>query len=265
MDALEDLLSRLYGHSDEDVSHLLKSLEAAEYTVARSSLLKAIRFTPLQYAIMMLSPSSVESLLAEGADVKAEPTLAYAARCARDELIELLIDKGADVNMKDRKGRTALHWACHYGNYNLFFELVRCAEDEIDWDARTLEGENAFELGVSEGMTSLWASCDVDEFRLDSSGLQTRPLCVDTGRNTSVPHSLCHLKHRATRTALDVDVDVCVRVKHEFDVSTLPQTADEIRLACALYAAVPVSITSLLEPCQLAQPMQRRRTVLYYF
>lgn len=167
MDALEDLLTRHFGHSDEDVSHLWTSLESTEYSVARYSVFNAIDYTPLQYAIKF-SPSSVKSLLLDGADAAAEPLLAYAASAARAELIELLLGKGADVNMKDRMGRTALHWACYICRYNPFFELVRCAEGQIDWNARTLEGQTAldlFELCVSEGRVSHWASVYVDQVR----------------------------------------------------------------------------------------------------
>lgn len=95
-------------------ARLLESLETTEYTPARSSVFNAIRHTPLPYAIQF-SPSSVESLLAQGADAAAEPTLAYAVRNGRAHLIESLIDNlnGADVNMKDGRRRAALHWACY--------------------------------------------------------------------------------------------------------------------------------------------------------
>ncbi|KAI0799650.1 hypothetical protein BC629DRAFT_187349 [Irpex lacteus] len=160
-------MSRRSGCSDEDVLQLLTSLEATDYAVARSSVFDAIRYTPLQYAIRF-SPSSVESLLAEGADAAAEPTLAYAAVCAAStNLIRLLSVNGADVNMK-YEGRTALHWACYKCSYNTFCELVRCAGDKIDWDARTPEGQNAldlFEMGVSKGNAWDFTSEQINEFR----------------------------------------------------------------------------------------------------
>ncbi|KAI0799648.1 ankyrin repeat-containing domain protein [Irpex lacteus] len=153
IDALQDVLSRRFGYSDEDTAHLLTSLETTEYTMARSSVFDAIGYTPLQYAIRF-SPSNVESLLAEGADAAAEPTLAYAARFGSIDLIELLIDKGADVNRKDSWGRTALHWACYLCYYVDFFELLQCAEDKIDWDVRTSEGQDALDL-FDDGVASV--------------------------------------------------------------------------------------------------------------
>lgn len=165
IDALGDLFTRHYGHSDEDVSHILASLQTTEYTVARSSVFGAIWYTPLRHAIAS-SPSNVEHLLA--ADASAEPTLACAVRARRADLVQLLIDKGAGVNMQDSRGRTALHWACYYCSDDEFFGLLQCAKDSIDWDARTPEGQNALdmlELGVSEGQAWHLTSAQIDEFR----------------------------------------------------------------------------------------------------
>ncbi|KAI0825997.1 hypothetical protein BC629DRAFT_1452198 [Irpex lacteus] len=97
----------------------------------------------------------------------AEPALAYAVSCGREELIELLIDNGTDINMK-YKGRTTLHWVCYYCIYSTFSALLRCAEEKIDWNARTPEGLDAldlFDMGVSEGYASDLISTQVDEFR----------------------------------------------------------------------------------------------------
>lgn len=171
MDALEDLLSRFSGYPDKMVSDLMISLKTAEYTVARSYVFKAIRYTPLEYAILF-SPSSVETLLAEGVDAAAEPALAYAVRAGRTDLIKVLVDKGAEVNAKDRWGRTALHWACYYCRYSTFFELVLRAAGRIDWNGRTQDQKFAqdalalFELGVSEGLASYLTSVEIIHFRM---------------------------------------------------------------------------------------------------
>lgn len=165
-DALQDFLSRDYGHSDEDTVQLLTSLETTDYAVARSSVFDAIKYTTLHYAIRF-SRSSVESLLAEGADAAAEPTLAYVVCYGKDDLIRLLVDNGTDVNMK-YQGRTALHWACYWCYYDDFFELLQCAESKIDWDARTPKGQNALDLfddGVSRGEASHLTPVQIDKFR----------------------------------------------------------------------------------------------------
>lgn len=137
--------------------------------MARSLAFSAIRYTPLGYAIAFLGTSK-ESVLAEleGTDAAAEPVLSYAVHAGREGLIESLIEKGADVNLKDSWGRTALHWACYQCHYKVFFELLRCAEVEIDWDSRTPEGQSALdllEMGVSDGSASYLTSSQIDEFR----------------------------------------------------------------------------------------------------
>ena len=61
---------------------------------------------------------AVKQHLAAGVDVdvKAESSdewtpLHYAAYSSQKEVAELLIDKGADVNAKDKNGKTPLDWA----------------------------------------------------------------------------------------------------------------------------------------------------------
>ena len=145
MDALEDYLDRNRARH-VDVTGFMASLENTTCnSEGRSSVFEVTGYTPLGFAIIF-APESVESLLADGKDAAAEPTLAYAVGNLRPELIKPLLDAGADINMRDWEGHTALLEACSRCFYNGFFELLRWAEDEIDWDACAPDGQNALEL-----------------------------------------------------------------------------------------------------------------------
>ena len=169
MDALEDYLDRNRARH-VDVTGFMASLEDTTCnSKGRSSVFEAINYTPLRYAITF-SPESVESLLADGEDAAAEPTLVYAVGCGRSELIKPLLDAGADVNMRNWRGHTALLVACSGCHYNAFLELLRWVEDDIDWDACAPDGRNALELFdscVSAGGVSstLFSRSQLDEFR----------------------------------------------------------------------------------------------------
>ena len=105
-------------------------------------------------------------LVVGGEDATIDATVAAAAGSGRSELIKPLLDAGADVNMRDGYGRTALHLACSWYNYSTFFELLRWAEDDIDWNARTPYGQNAlhlFDLSISNGFTAHLSQSQIDE------------------------------------------------------------------------------------------------------
>ena len=55
------------------------------------------------------------------------------------DLAQLLISKGADVNVADERGMTALHWAAHYGRQDLLEML--CA-GHADVEARDSDGKS---------------------------------------------------------------------------------------------------------------------------
>jgi len=75
----------------------------------------------------------VELLIARGADVNAKggatTPLISAARFDRVATMEILIAKGADLNAKDTKGWTALHWAACYSGRNAVRLLISKGAD----------------------------------------------------------------------------------------------------------------------------------------
>lgn len=167
MEALEDFLVR-HARPGTDVPGLLSALETKPIgSASRCSMFKAIGYTPLSYAIRF-SPSSVFALLSHGEEASAEPILTTAVRAGKRELIKPLLDAGADINVKDHKGQSALHWVCYQCKRLCFEELLRWAGAKIAWDSQTPEGYNAlelFDIGVSAGLASALSTTQVSEFR----------------------------------------------------------------------------------------------------
>ena len=167
MYALEDYASRKRSLIT-DIPGLLASFTDTNCDPGNClSVLKAFGYSPLEYAIRF-APYSVSSVLADGADATEDAFLACAIERGRSFLVKPLLDAGADVNIKGRRGYTALHQTCFWCFYPCFNELLLWAGDQIDWNARTPEGQSAldlFELGVSEGRTWGVDPLDVDEWR----------------------------------------------------------------------------------------------------
>ena len=56
--------------------------------------------------------------------------LMYCVLADRPECAEILIKAGAQVNLKDKGGRTALHWAAHKVRPNMWLGFGRCFVEE---------------------------------------------------------------------------------------------------------------------------------------
>ena len=169
-DALADTLTRKLNYRS-DVPDLLSRFDTIKCGSRDSSSIfrDVLGYSPLQYAIQFSCPR-IPSLLASGEDAAAEPLLAYAVCTAPFDVIKPLVDAGVDANMRDKKGRTALHWACQCCFYAKFHHLLRWAGDQIDWNARTPEGQTAldlFENGLEIGLGGHLSPQQVVEFRSD--------------------------------------------------------------------------------------------------
>ena len=169
LDALEDFLSRKRTQH-VDIACFLASLEDAECDSTRLlSIFEVIGYSPLEYAVMF-SPQRAMALLQDGANAAGDGsgTLFNAILFTSPHLIGPLLDAGADVNIRDWKGHTPLHWACSWCRYDEFFKLIRWAESDIDWRAHTRDGRNALDLfdsGVLEGFDVNHSQVELDEFR----------------------------------------------------------------------------------------------------
>lgn len=153
------VIQRLHDEPTENNFHL------------RQSIFQAIGPSPLEYAVMF-SPQRVQSLIAGGSSLTASTRLRLASVvfAGRTTVIKLFVEAGAGINIVDGRGLTPLLSACRSCLYSQFLELVRWAEHDIDWDARSPDGESALDLldvGLAHGCAELsgLSESNVDEFR----------------------------------------------------------------------------------------------------
>lgn len=158
VDALEDYLDR---HGITDVQSILgldgagniASSTPSTTSNASGNFKSLTGYTRLEYAIYY-SRKDVMPLLARGEDASIGIPLHYATLRGYHAFVKPLLNVGANVNAMDDNGWTVLHWACNNGHYNCLEELVRWADSDVDWDARTAEGKDAVDIlyeGVSHG------------------------------------------------------------------------------------------------------------------
>lgn len=95
----------------------------------------------------------VRSVIDEGADVNApDPALgvtplSYAALFGRDEIVTLLLQKGADANRANRDGGTVLHGAAFLGRAGIARELLKAGADP---KTRNERGETALDATLAD-------------------------------------------------------------------------------------------------------------------
>ena len=87
---------------------------------------------------------AVKQQLAVGADANAKSdALIHAATFGQKEVAELLIDSGADVNVKDAIGQTPLHGAAVWGHKEVAEQLI---SKGADVNAKLKGGETPLDL-----------------------------------------------------------------------------------------------------------------------
>lgn len=115
-----------------------------------SALERLTGFTLLEYSIFYMTPADVLSALDNGADASHGAPMAIAAYRRYNDLLQPLLDAGADVNAIDLYGFSALHWACDFGRLDTLNTLIKLADDSIDWHARTEDGKNMTTLQLAK-------------------------------------------------------------------------------------------------------------------
>jgi ankyrin repeat protein len=127
----DQLLTAVENGQLEDVSRLLKQ-------GANANAADQYQLTALTWAAMKSQPAIARVLLAAGANPNPQPStvapagfpLARAAGVGSLELVEILLDAGAQVNAKDKDGRTAIFKAAYYSsNLNILAKLINAGAD----------------------------------------------------------------------------------------------------------------------------------------
>lgn len=110
-----------------------------------------IRITIVMAALLLVlgcqkSPSTEGSAMSSTL-VGAQP-LHFAATNGDDELVKLLLDRGATINTATQDGWTALHFACLRGDKGLVLLLL---DRGADVSMTTKSGLSALSIATSEG------------------------------------------------------------------------------------------------------------------
>jgi len=87
-------------------------------------------------------PDQVKSIV-NYVDARKDTCVHICAREGNDGVLQVLVDKGADLNKRDRTGRTPMHIACEHGHDHLVLMLLNCAQYGTGLDDC---GRNAFHL-----------------------------------------------------------------------------------------------------------------------
>jgi ankyrin repeat protein len=101
--------------------------------------------------------AGVNALLNKGADVNAKDkdgwtALMEASNNGHTEIVKALIDKGANINAKDKNGRTALMWASLFGNTEIVKMLLNKGADV---NAKDKDGSSALTEALVKGHTEV--------------------------------------------------------------------------------------------------------------
>ena len=123
---------------------------------------KYYKQTALYEAVVSGSPETVFALLSAGADVNARPdenfnfgeTPLIAASTKNAEIVKLLIDEGADVNIKNSQGQTALMMAAFWHTNNI--DIVKMLLDNgADVNAKDNQDKTALDYAKKEKHTKI--------------------------------------------------------------------------------------------------------------
>jgi ankyrin repeat protein len=132
-------------------------------------------------------------------DTNGETALMAACKKGNKDIVKLLLEKGADVNIRKYKNnRTALMFACRSGNIDIINELL------IKGAGKTINDENL------DGKTVLMEECELEDSRVDI----VEALLLggaDIGINyEKLPEGITALEYACLRSRTDI-VDILLK------------------------------------------------------
>lgn len=112
-----------------------------------------LNMTPLMWSAFMGTDKSAKALIAAGADLniqnnEGDTALHYAVNWIHPEVCKLLINAGANVNIQNKQGETPLHCAAKKGFYDVV-EIVLSARPDLE--ARDKSGFTPLHWAASYG------------------------------------------------------------------------------------------------------------------
>jgi ankyrin repeat protein len=121
------------------------------------------------------------------ADIKSKNEfLVLSSENGHKEIVQLLIEKGIDINQTDEDGRNALHWASANGHKEIVQLLI---EKGIDINQTDEDGENALHLATSNGhkeIVQLIIEKGIDINQTDGDGENALHLASENGNKEIV-------------------------------------------------------------------------------
>ena len=182
-------------------------LEQKEVEVGRAKIAEMLNINPFQKAegvandvweaVFIGDLKVVKQAIADGIDVNArnpqfgEPILSTVALMGHTEIITFLLEKGADINARNRDGNTALHAAAFLGRAEAVKLLL---EHGVDVNVRNNDGGSAIDSatldwGITQGILG-FLQIKVDEAEVKAGRAKVVRLLAGRIKNALQSHNL---------------------------------------------------------------------------